>query len=78
MMIMMLTMIMFYWARPLRAVCAGRDNSCFSNLDFSLDRDSRLGAWGVVGCGGAKRGGIGGVGVRLGLGGGWDLHMVTD
>ena len=59
-----------YWARPLRAVCAGRDNSCFSNLDFSLDRDSRLGAWGVLGCGGAKSVGIGGVGVWLGLGGG--------
>ena len=58
------------WARPLRAVCAGRDNSCFSSLDFSLDRDSMLGAWGVVGCGGAKSGGIGGVGVWLGLGGG--------
>ena len=26
-----------HWARPLRAICAGRDNSCLSNLDFSLD-----------------------------------------
>ena len=53
-------------------------NACFSNLDFSLHRDSMLGVWGGLRSGGAKKGGICWVGVWLGLGGGWDLHMVSD
>ena len=47
----------------------------FSILDFSFDRESRLGAWVGVSCGEANRGGFGGGGAWLGLGEVWDLHV---